>query len=255
VGRRKKRADDESKADVGATMTVSLFLILLTFFILLNSIAVLDDRKIREAIGSLTGSFGSLPGGLSPLSTGDSIMPSSSPLIPQRVNLEQLLVTLDEHILSDVKVEKGRDQETITIGERVLFHEFGHKLKPTSSPVLDRVTDLIREGRYQIDIVGHTDGRSGNEKGYESNWELSCLMAIAVLKYFTGEERIAPERLTAYGRGDLVPIGDNSTRQSRARNRRVQIVLKYKAPAYTKRAFSGEPSGIFTYKRFNFRVF
>mgnify|MGYP003330134218 FL=1 len=39
-------------------MFVSLGLILLAFFIALNAMAVLDDSKTREAIGSLTGEFG-----------------------------------------------------------------------------------------------------------------------------------------------------------------------------------------------------
>jgi chemotaxis protein MotB len=51
-------------------MTVALFLILLTFFVLLCSIAVIDEEKTRVAIGSLIGSFGSLPKGLSPLEHG-----------------------------------------------------------------------------------------------------------------------------------------------------------------------------------------
>jgi tetraacyldisaccharide 4'-kinase len=42
---KKKKVADEEPVDVGAAMTVSLFLILLTFFILLNSIAVLDDKR------------------------------------------------------------------------------------------------------------------------------------------------------------------------------------------------------------------
>ena len=68
--KKKTDIDDESKVDVGPLMTVCLFLILLTFFVLLNSIAVIDERKKIRAIGSLLGAFGSLHGGLSPLKTG-----------------------------------------------------------------------------------------------------------------------------------------------------------------------------------------
>lgn len=255
MGRRGKKRDEDSTTNVGATMTVSLFLILLTFFILLNSIAVLDDRKVREAIGSLTGSFGSLSGGLSPLDTGTSIMPSSSPMIDPKVDLEQLLLSVDEMVLSQVRVEKDRNRDTVVIGERDLFHENRHTFISPISPLLNRLCRFIRQGRYQIEIVGHTDDQSGEEKGYRSNWELSSLMALQVLKYFIKQGGIAPERLTAYGRSDLSPVLSNSTRDSRARNRRIEIVLEYKAPAYAKRAFTDKPAGVFTYKRFNFKVF
>jgi chemotaxis protein MotB len=80
MDKKKKNIDDDG-ADIGMVMTVSLFLILLTFFILLNSIAVIDEHRSRMAIGSLIGAFGGLPGGLSPLETGKSIMPPSAPMI------------------------------------------------------------------------------------------------------------------------------------------------------------------------------
>ena len=86
--RRKRNETDENKAaDVGLVMTVSLFLILLTFFILLNSIAILDERKVRVAIGSLIGAFGSLPGGLSPMKSGESIMPPTSPMMQREMDV------------------------------------------------------------------------------------------------------------------------------------------------------------------------
>jgi hypothetical protein len=42
--KKKKRTYDGPELNVGAIMTISLFLILLTFFVLLNSIAVIDER-------------------------------------------------------------------------------------------------------------------------------------------------------------------------------------------------------------------
>lgn len=252
---KRKKTEEEKGADVGATMTVSLFLILLTFFILLNSIAVLDDRKVRKAMGSLTGSFGSFPGGLSALNTGESIMPESSPMISPKVDLQQLLLSLDEQILSHVKIDKGNDRDTVVIEESDLFHENSHTLKNTSLPLLNKMALYMQNGNYMVEICGHTDDQSGKEKGYRSNWELSSLMAIEVLKYLIEKGQIAPERLSAYGRGGLSPNGSNDTRQSRAKNRRVEIIFKYKTPAYTKRIFSSRHKGIFTYKRFNFKVF
>lgn len=44
-------------------LTVALFIILLAFFIVLNSIAVIDESRTLAALGSLIGSFGILPGG------------------------------------------------------------------------------------------------------------------------------------------------------------------------------------------------
>ncbi|MEE8399608.1 MAG: OmpA family protein [Desulfobacterales bacterium] len=254
MGKKKKAAEDEP-VNVGAAMTVSLFLILLTFFILLNSIAVFDDEKIRIALGSLTGSFGSFPGGLSALNTGGSIMPESSPLTGQKVDLERLLSALDEKNQGRIELKKEADQDIITIDEKALFHENRHLLKIESSPLLDRLCAFIRQEDYLVEIVGHTGTRPGEEKGYRSNWELSSLMAVQVAEYFIKKGLIAPERLAAYGRGSQSPIASSHTRQSRAQNRRIEIILKFKVPPYQMRMFREKPAGIFTYKRFNFKVF
>jgi len=84
MNKKKKKKIDDDGADIGMVMTVSLFLILLTFFILLNSIAVIDEHRSRVAIGSLIGAFGGLPGGLSPLKTGNDIIPPSAPFLWER---------------------------------------------------------------------------------------------------------------------------------------------------------------------------
>ena len=64
MGRKKKTFNPEAVKDIGRVMNVCLFLILLTFFILLNTFAVMDEWKVRRAWGSLIGAFGSLTGGL-----------------------------------------------------------------------------------------------------------------------------------------------------------------------------------------------
>ena len=57
MAKRNRGEDKSSGSDVGLVMMLSLFLILLTFFILLNSIATMDEKRTRVAIGSLMGAF------------------------------------------------------------------------------------------------------------------------------------------------------------------------------------------------------
>jgi hypothetical protein len=121
MDKKKKKIDGEG-ADIGMVMTVSLFLILLTFFILLNSIAVIDEHRSRMAIGSLIGAFGGLPGGLSPLETGKSIMPPSAPMVKEELTLEKLLSYMNKETATwpgDIRVEKVKDKLIITINEKV----------------------------------------------------------------------------------------------------------------------------------------
>ena len=252
--KKKKYIEKDSSLNVGRTMTVSLFLILLTFFILLNSFATMDDRKIRMAWGSMVGAFGSFLGGLSPMKTGDDISLPAAPIEKKKLGLQALMEIMDKKILSEIKIESGKGREIITITEKVLFDKGGSKLKSSAYPFLNKLGDFIKKGEYPVEIVGHTDNRPAGEKGYKSNWELSTLMAIHVLEYFVEKGKVPPGRITAYGAGSNAPIGPNATRQSRTRNRRVDIIFNYNMPAYISRIYK-KPGGIFTYKRFNFRVF
>lgn len=255
MAKRRRTIEDVPGANVGLLMNVCLFLILLTFFVLLNSIAVLDEIKTKLAIGSLVGAFGSFKGGLSPLSTGQSLFAPTAPMIEEEVKLEDLLTCMDEKIVGSVKTESLEDREVITINEKVIFDRDRSKLKSSSYPLLDKLCVFIKEKDYPVEIVGHTDNTLAEEKGYKSNWELSTLMAIQVVRYFVEKGKLLPQRLTPRGCSSYKPIASDDTRQSRAQNRRVEIILHFKAPPYTKRIYRRKPAGTFTYKKFDFRLF
>ena len=182
--KKKKKIYDGPELNTGAIMTISLFLILLTFFVLLNSIAVIDERKSWMAIGSLLGAFGGASGGISILKTGKLTLPAAPPMIVERLNGDELLSLMDKKMSGQIKLGSTKNKETITINENVLFEKDTSKLKRSSYPLLDEISSLAKKGDYLVEIVGHTDNRPADEKGYKSNWELSTLMAIQVLKYF-----------------------------------------------------------------------
>lgn len=237
-------------------MTVSLFLIILTFFVLLNSIAKLDKRKTLLALGSLVGSFGSFKGGLSPMkSVGGMSVPPSPPLVKKTLDYQELLAMMEGEILGDVKVESKKQRDILTISEEALFEEKSPVLRASAYPLLMTLSTYINKGDYPVEIVGHTDDRPAEEKGFRSNWELSALMAVRVVKYLVMEGRVAPERLSAMGAGSYRPVASNDTRRSRAQNRRVELIFRHGAPAHIKRILHKRPKGIFTYKMFDFKVF
>lgn len=257
MARKRRKTENEGGADIGMVMTVSLFLILLTFFILLNSIAVLDENRTRVALGSLIGAFGGLPGGLSPLETGESILPPTAPMVNEELTLEQLLTYMNRSTTLSANVKAGsvKHGETVTINEAVLFEADGLTIKKDMIPFLNKLCDLINAGDFPVEIVGHTDGESTLKKGYRSPWEQSTLMALQVLKYFISQGGVAPRRLTGYGHGIYRPVIEGTTWNARSKNRRVEIVLRYEAPQYVRRIFNRKSNSHFTYKKFDFKIF
>ena len=75
-------------------------------------------------------------------------------------------------------------------------------------------------------IEGHTDNVPYIGKGpLKGNWDLSTKRATAIVNQLLENPDILPQNLTAAGRGEYLPIAPNSTRQGRAANRRIEVVL------------------------------
>ena len=252
--KRKRDRESGTGLNMGLIMTISLFLILLTFFILLNSIAVVDERRTRVAIGSLLGAFGIFKGGMSPIGVGELAKPSFTQSVMEDDDENELVSLADKKMIGALKFDSKKGKGTITVREDTLFDGAPLEIKLSAKPLLKQLCNIINRGTYPIEIVGHTDNRPAEEKGYQSNWELSTLMAMKVARYMVEEGKVQPGRITAYGSGDQKPIAPNDTRKSRAQNRRVNIFLDYKAQPYVKRIFEDKESAFMTYKKFDFRI-
>ena len=60
---------------------------------------------------------------------------------------------------------------------------------------------------------------------FPSNWELSLARASRVARYLIDASGIDPARFMVAGRGEFEPVSANSDEQSRALNRRVEIII------------------------------
>ena len=72
----------------------------------------------------------------------------------------------------------------------------------------------------RIKVEGHTDSTGG----YETNRTLSLQRALAVRDYLFGQG-VKPSSIEVAGLGPDRPVADNGSREGRARNRRVEIIL------------------------------
>ncbi len=73
-------------------------------------------------------------------------------------------------------------------------------------------------------MIGHTDNVPVQKGGkYDSNMELSSARASVAAKYLIDNKGIDPENIEWVGKGEYVPIADNSTELGRTQNRRIEI--------------------------------
>lgn len=83
-------------------------------------------------------------------------------------------------------------------------------------------TKAMNTKGYVIEIAGFTDSSGGLEK----NRRLSQRRADSVIRYLVENHSIPLRRIvTPYGYGKANPIADNSTREGREQNRRVEVKL------------------------------
>ena len=92
-------------------------------------------------------------------------------------------------------------------------------LTPESLPVLDAAAEVLKvHPEAKLQIVGYTDA-TGNEA---NNLRLSRDRAEVVRAYLI-KRGLAPERITAIGRGSADPLTTGTTEEDRGRNRRVEF--------------------------------
>jgi OOP family OmpA-OmpF porin len=103
----------------------------------------------------------------------------------------------------------------------ILFDTGVATIKAESAAALKNIADyLISDPASKFFIVGHTD----NVGSFENNMKLSEARAKAVITELTTKYAVKPEQLKAYGLASLAPVTNNSTEESKAKNRRVEIV-------------------------------
>ncbi len=205
----------------------SLFLFLLTFFVLLSSMSIMDGKRQKLAFGSVMGSFGILPGGRSPMGGEGSknLLPPGPPLQKGEMDIRKIDSTLAQTgSLSGIGVSEERLGVTITIKAGIIFEAQTDGFSKDSRSVLEAVTKVLSQVDNPIIITGHTDSIPVEAPPFNSNWGLSAARALAVLSYLESRG-IEASRLAAYGMGANRPITSNNTEAGRRLNRRVEITI------------------------------
>ncbi len=96
-------------------------------------------------------------------------------------------------------------------------------LQPASKPQLDQIAAYLKANpAVQVYVVGHTDGQGG----LDHNMALADARAKAIAASLATTYGVAPGRMLAKGVGPLAPVATNHTEAGRAKNRRVQLVLR-----------------------------
>lgn len=123
-----------------------------------------------------------------------------------------------------VRVTRGARGIAIEINAAVLFDPAHAELKPASFDALRSVARVLDGFVEPLQIEGHSDDTPIATREFRSNWELSAARAASVARFLV-DEGIAPGRIGIAGYAEFRPLVGNSSAETRARNRRVTLLV------------------------------
>lgn len=132
--------------------------------------------------------------------------------------------TVDGKIEEVRKFAQGKliFKETLRNNE-AKFNFDSSELSPEAKAALDKFVQMLVEqdrGVY-LEIQGHTDSTGPDSV----NLALGKRRAEAVMEYLYKQYHIPLHRMQVFSYGSSAPVADNSTREGRAQNRRVDILV------------------------------
>jgi chemotaxis protein MotB len=83
---------------------------------------------------------------------------------------------------------------------------------------------LVQNSDIEVLIEGHTDNVPYSGTSIQDNWDLSVKRATAIVRILQSKG-VSPKQITAAGRSKYLPISPNTTKEGRAKNRRIEIIL------------------------------
>lgn len=259
----KKKQEEAPKGSPAWMATFSdLMNLLLCFFVLLFSMSTVSEEKFQMVIASLQAQISIFEQGGDTIGEGDLIgggirqlefmdhyynelanskseeeaqeegdakeQYKEDALAESEEMAESVQEAVDELGISNaVEIEFDEQYVMLNLSGAILFDSGKAEVLPDAKTILEKVALILEQyDQNIIEIEGHTDNVPVSSRSkYESNDVLSMYRALSVADYIREVADLNPAYIKSSGRGEYVPIADNSTAEGRAKNRRVVIKI------------------------------
>ncbi|THB64673.1 MAG: hypothetical protein D6B27_09935 [Gammaproteobacteria bacterium] len=135
---------------------------------------------------------------------------------------EELEDEIDQGLIDIIR--EGR-KVVIRIQEKGSFNPGSAKLLAPYGAVLRKVSLLLQTIEGRIKVAGHTDNVKLRRGKYRSNLELSAARSVSVVEKLLESGKVDKKRVMVEGYGPYRPLANNNSREGRALNRRVEIII------------------------------
>ena len=239
--------------------------LLLCFFVLLFSMSTVDTDKLEAVVASLQNAISILPTGGTSIGEGEMISAGVRQLefldsyynemanskaentdeqtdgkLSAQEQYEQQELAESEKMADEIQQELDNSQLSgkvdvdfnaeyvkLNLNGSILFASGKADLVKQAVPIVNKLGKILEKyNRNVIEVEGHTDNVPFRYSAkYENNEVLSVYRALAVTDQLRKNKNLNPKYIKFAGRGDYVPVADNSTAEGRAQNRRVEIKI------------------------------
>jgi chemotaxis protein MotB len=124
-----------------------------------------------------------------------------------------------------VKIQNGKVY--VSLEEKLMFKSGSHVVDANGIAALKQLIPVLEQNKdINIMVEGHTDDvRFAGRGELLDNWDLSVKRATSIVRILLTNSKIAPDRITASGRSEYLPIDAAKTPEARQKNRRTEIIL------------------------------
>lgn len=161
-----------------------LFSLILTFFVMLYSISVIQRDKFDAISESLMQRLQVVTDEETPLTRSDDWqIPRASFIHARGLDyLSKVFVDRFENVdeIKGVIVTRGKDRIILSLTSDTMFKPGSAEIEPQARDTLVQLGQFLSNLGNQITIEGHTDPRPINTASYPSNWELSMARGVRV---------------------------------------------------------------------------
>ena len=262
---KKRQEDPPKGSPAWMSTFSDLMNLLLCFFVLLFSMSTVDTDKLQAVVASLQSAISILPSGGTSIGEGEMIsagvrqlefldsyyneMANSKAedtddqtdgkqsaqeqyeqqeLAESEKMADEIKEAIDNSQLSGkVDVDFNAEYVKLNLNGSILFASGKAELVKQAKTIVDKIGKILEKyNKNVIEVEGHTDNvpiRSSAK--YENNEVLSVYRALAVTDRLRKNKNLNPKYIKFAGRGDYIPVADNSTAEGRAQNRRVEIKI------------------------------
>ena len=191
----------------------------------------LESSQLKEQSGKLQGNLDQTTATLA--QREQRVKELESVIAAQKAKSDELKQKLSSALTgfssNELTVTQRDGKVYVSLSQELLFASGSTEVNQKGRAAISSLASVLNKNSdIQVMVEGHTDNVPFKGAGaMKDNWDLSAIRATAITKLLVNGG-VTPQRIAAAGRGEYLPVSDNSTSDGKAKNRRTEIILSPK---------------------------